>query len=132
VQLVELMNGKIALDSTLGVGTRASFSIPFHKPQFHGGTTSLVDVSCLPDRLQSEMSVSCNSSEIEHSGIGTPPESAINTQGSGSQVNATTPVQGPGSARGSRDLPSGDQDMGLPFAEREKIHVLVVEDKYVI
>ncbi|KAI9765119.1 MAG: hypothetical protein M1840_007826 [Geoglossum simile] len=126
--LVDLMNGKITLESTLGVGTRASFSIPFHKPQFHNGTTSLVDISCLPDRLQSEMSVSCNSSELEHSVVGTPPESAVNTQGSDSQANATPPIQTPGSARSSRDLLGGDQDMSLPVAEREKIHILVVED----
>ena|SRR5579862_5151994 len=125
------MNGKITLDSTLGVGTRASFSIPFHKPQFHNGTTSLVDISCLPDRLQSEMSVSCNSSELEHSVIGTPPESTENAQGSESHARATSPIQTPGSARSSRDLLGGDQDMGLPFAEREKIHILVVEDKCV-
>ena len=123
------MNGKITLDSTLGVGTRASFSIPFHKPQFHNGTTSLVDITCLPDRLQSEMSVSCNSSELEHSAIGTPPESTVNTQGPDSRAGAATPNQSPGNVRSSRDSQNGDQDLGLSFAEREKVHILVVEDK---
>jgi len=77
------------------------------------------------------MSVSCNSSELEHSVIGTPPESTENAQGSESHARATSPIQTPGSARSSRDLLGGDQDMGLPFAEREKIHILVVEDKCV-
>ncbi|KAH0547867.1 hypothetical protein GP486_008393 [Trichoglossum hirsutum] len=127
--LVELMNGQITLESTLGLGTKASFSIPFHKPQFHNGTTSLVDISCLPDRLQSEMSVSCNSSDLEPSGIGTPPESPMSSLGVEAHASSATLSQTLGSGKSSRGSPSGDHDMGLPFAEREKIHILVVEDK---
>ncbi|KAH0544214.1 hypothetical protein FGG08_001659 [Glutinoglossum americanum] len=126
--LVELMNGTINLESTLGIGTRASFSIPFHKPQFHNGTTSLVDISCLPDRLQSEMSVSCNSSDLEPSGVGTPPETPANTLGQETSANGSTPAQAFGGGRSSRGLSSVDNDLGLPFAERGKIHILVVED----
>ncbi|CZR55238.1 uncharacterized protein PAC_05125 [Phialocephala subalpina] len=75
--LVDLMHGRIQLESTLGSGTTATFWIPFNKPQFHDGAT-LIDIGSLPDRLQSEMSVSCNSSEYEQA-MGTPPiQSPIN------------------------------------------------------
>ena len=35
--LVDLMNGRITLESTLGNGTTATFWIPFNKPQYHDG-----------------------------------------------------------------------------------------------
>lgn len=61
--LVDLMHGHIEMQSSLGVGTTATFWIPFNKPQYHDGN-ALIDIGSLPDRLQSEMSVSCNSSEV--------------------------------------------------------------------
>ena len=72
--LVDLMRGEIKLESELGRGTRATFWIPFNKPQFTAGTTSspLVDLGAIPDRLQSEMSVSGCASD-QHSGSNTPP-----------------------------------------------------------
>ncbi|KAB8304182.1 hypothetical protein EYC80_003601 [Monilinia laxa] len=59
--LVDLMHGRITLESSLGQGTTATFWIPFNKPQYHDGN-ALIDIGSLPDRLQSEMSVSCGSS----------------------------------------------------------------------
>ena len=60
--LVDLMHGQISLDSKPENGTIATFSIPFTKPQFSATQTPLIDLGPLPDRLKSELSVSCNTS----------------------------------------------------------------------
>ena len=115
--LVDLMHGQISLESTLGCGTTAIFWIPFNKPQYHNGSTALVDIESLPDRLQSEMSVSCNSSEYDH-GMGTPPmQSSIEMRKRNSKGRPTSTT------------PPMPTEPELPAAERAKIHVLVVEDK---
>ncbi|KAI1768168.1 hypothetical protein GGR53DRAFT_479253 [Hypoxylon sp. FL1150] len=120
--LVDLMRGRIALESTVGNGTTATFWIPFNKPQVPQ-TDVVVDIGALPDRLQSEMSVSCNSSEHEHF-MGTPP--AELSQG---------PVDRPRRARPKRPAnlmsPFGLDGEDLPRTERAKIQVLVVEDNAV-
>ena len=105
--LVDLMHGRITLESTLGNGTTASFWIPFNKPQFHDGT-ALIDIGALPDRLQSEMSVSCNSSDFE--GPGTPAQGLYRN---GKSVPMTPPVK----------------EAELSREERGKINILLVEDK---
>jgi CheY-like chemotaxis protein len=56
------MRGSISLESRPDRGTIASFSIPFNKPQFTGTSTPLVDLEAIPDRLQSELSLSCDNS----------------------------------------------------------------------
>jgi signal transduction histidine kinase len=115
--LVDLMHGKINLESNLGNGTTATFSIPFNKPQYHDGAPAIVDVGSLPDRLQSEMSVSCNSSDYEQF-IGTPP--------------AQSPVDAHRKHRKSRSIsmtPPAPTELDLSPEERAKIKVLVVEDK---
>lgn len=115
--LVDLMHGRITLESSLGNGTIATFWIPFNKPQFHGGSAALVDIGSLPDRLQSEMSVSCTSSEYEIN-AGTPP-----TQ---------SPVDHKGGHRKATSIsmtPPGPAESDLPAAERAKVNVLLVEDK---
>jgi signal transduction histidine kinase len=118
--LVELMHGRITLESSVGNGTTAMFWIPFNKPQ-SSQISSLVEVGNLPDRLQSEMSVSCNSSEYEHI-INTPPsESLRNTNKRSPQRARSVNIPSP--------LLFTEED--LPTAERAKILVLVVEDKYV-
>jgi PAS domain S-box-containing protein len=114
--LVDLMHGKITLESSLGNGTTASFSIPFNKPQYHDGATNLIDLGSLPDRLQSEMSVSCNSSDYEQA-LGTPPVFA------GSMDGALRHHRRPASAAMT---PPG-QD--LSAEERRQIKILLVEDK---
>ena len=73
--LVDLMRGEIKLESELGHGTKATFWIPFNKPQFPGTNSSpLVDLGAIPARLQSEMSMSGCTSD-QHSGGNTPPMS---------------------------------------------------------
>ena len=72
--LVDLMRGEIRLESELGRGTKATFWIPFNKPQFTARNSPLIDLGAIPDRLQSEMSVSGCASD-QHSGSNTPPMS---------------------------------------------------------
>ena len=114
--LVDLMHGRIHLESTLGNGTTATFWVPFNKPQYHDGT-ALIDIGSLPDRLQSEMSVSCSSSDYD-------------------QVAGTPPTQSPidvyKNVRKQRSIsmtPSVPPDLELSRDERSKTKILVVEDK---
>lgn len=113
--LVELMHGRIDLDSRVGNGTTATFWIPFNK--VHGRQEpELISAGAIPDRLQSELSLSCNSSEYEQVvGNSTTPE--------GGQF----PAQVPRRRSSVRTPPSIEQD--LPRSERAKMHILVVEDK---
>lgn len=112
--LVDLMHGTIKLESSIGNGTTASFRIPFNKPPLHSGGSPLVDIGSLPDRLQSEMSLSCTSSD-----------QGYNT---GSPSREGTPQ--PFSIDGGRKIlkPPMPEDPQLPMSERNKIEVLVVED----
>lgn len=113
--LVDLMHGRITLESTLGQGTRATFWIPFHKPQYHGGTATLVDIGAIPDRLQSEMSVSCNSSEYEQA-VGTPlSQSPLDVHKAKTSSNSMTPP-----------MPA---ELELSKEERGDVKILLVEDK---
>jgi len=85
----------------------------------------MIDIGAIPDRLQSELSVSgCNSEQEVASG--TPPQTSL-TSGvsmphrqdrSWSIGHLTSPL---GAAP--------DLGMGLSEAERKNTHVLVVEDK---
>ena len=116
--LLELMHGRMTLESTLGTGTTATFWIPFTTAHHHDAA-SLVHIDPLSDRLQSEMSVSGNSSDCDPL-LRTPPaEAAPNTMGQGNMhrrplsISATT---------------SQSPDDELSLSERRKIHVLVVED----
>ncbi|RFU28371.1 hypothetical protein B7463_g7981, partial [Scytalidium lignicola] len=118
--LVELMHGSIKLESSLGHGTTATVSIPFNKPQFHGGTPTLIELESLPDRLQSEMSVSCSSSDFDHM-IGTPPlQSPAGFDMFGRRPSKTRSP----SIAGALMVP----ELDLPAAERAKVKVLLVED----
>lgn len=73
-----------------------------------------MDIGSLPDRLQSEMSLSCTSSD-----------QGYNT---GSPSREGTPQ--PFSIDGGRKIlkPPMPEDPQLPMSERNKIEVLVVED----
>lgn len=117
--LVELMHGRITLDSNPGNGTTAVFWIPFTKSRT-SQMSALVEVGSLPDRLQSEMSVSCNSSEYEHI-IHTPPPGEFSRG-----LNKRSPRRAR-SVNIPSPLKSTEED--LPAAERANILVLVVEDK---
>lgn len=111
--LVELMKGQIRLDSKLGHGTTATFWIPFARAPSQDDGAPLVDLASIPDRLQSDVSVSCGSSECV-----TPP---LTPQLSNSHSRVQSfPVINP-------KIP--DHLMSLSENERSKVHILVVEDK---
>lgn len=114
--LVDLMHGQIRLESSLGAGTTAIFTIPFNKPQFHNGTAALIDLGALPDRLQSEMSVSCSSSDYEQA-VGTPPiQSPINMYRGGHKPRSISMT------------PPAPPELELSREERSKVKILLVED----
>lgn len=114
--LVDLMNGQISLESLLGVGTKATFSVPFNKPQYMNGTAAVVHL--IPDR-QLTMSVSgCTSTD--------------------GQGNGTTPPCNPGLLKNQQDCNHGNPALSsansnrktsLSEQDRKNTHVLVVEDK---
>lgn len=116
--LVDLMHGGITLESQLGAGTVATFWIPFNKPQYHDGN-ALIDIGSLPDRLQSEMSVSCSSSDYEQIMGTPPPQSPL-------EHNNRFPHH---KSRVMSMTPSVSSEPELPMSERAQVRVLVVEDK---
>ncbi|KAI9755180.1 MAG: hypothetical protein M4579_004376 [Chaenotheca gracillima] len=127
--LVDLMNGQISLESSLGSGTRAAFSIPFSKPQYHSGGSSLVDATSLPPRLQSEMSISCNSSDYEHYTSGTPPQSPrppAGTSKTSHKAGARSISKRKLASQASHNAAEANAE--LDSIERKKIHILIVED----
>lgn len=113
--LVELMHGKISLESKLGAGTKASFTIPFHKAPYQSSGSPLIDLGAIPDRLASELSVSRASSE---SGPSTP-------------TNMRKPMAaGDPSLLDAHGFPllADTVVSDLSDAERKRVNVLVVED----
>lgn len=108
--LVDLMHGRITLESSLGQGTVATFWIPFNKPQYHDGNV-LIDIGSLPDRLQSEMSVSCGSSDYD---------------GPSPQKN---PLEMPRHQRSISMTPPVMSEVEMSPADRVNIKILLVEDK---
>lgn len=118
--LLDLMNGKIELKSTTGCGTTATFWIPFHKPQAPQ-SAPLNENGRLPDRLQSDLSVSCQSSELEIA-IGTPPAEMLKA--------STDRLRPPRSGKSVGVSPQSSFETDeFPLSERAKLHILVVEDK---
>lgn len=114
--LLELMGGRISLESTLGKGTTASFWIPFNKPK---GTQSPNSVrnELVPGRLQSEMSLSGNGVEYEQILDAHEAASTLDTPRlSWHRKSISTLAPGLLTAE------------DLPAAERSKINILVVED----
>ncbi|KAK3951777.1 putative histidine kinase [Pseudoneurospora amorphoporcata] len=104
--LLELMNGRIALASKQDEGTTATFWIPFKKPQKENSATGP-----LSDRLQGEASVSCKSplpADQEPSGL------------SGEQRSAWR--------QSSISLSTTTSQEELTMTDRSKIFILVVED----
>ncbi|CAN9423992.1 unnamed protein product [Alternaria alternata] len=110
--LVELMKGQIWLDSKLGQGTTATFWIPFTRAPSQDGESPLVHLESIPDRLQSDMSVSCGSSEGH-----TPPLTPQLPNGSSPYPLLKSAIP--------------DHLMNLSESERQQIHVLVVEDNHI-
>lgn len=111
--LLELMHGRMDLESVVNQGTTATFWVPFNKPS-ETQPSNLVKIQALPGRLQSEMSVSCNSSDYENMGLSGP------NGESSSGVKSKSPTK-------HRDA-SMTAVEDLPKEERAKIHILVVED----
>lgn len=121
--LVELMHGKIELESSIGHGTKATFSIPFNKCMYPEGGSPLVDITQIPDRLQSDASLSMGSEDASR----TPKTPTAN----GARNSAQSHIRD-ASASLSRvsSIMEGVNDVGdIPKEERSRIHVLVVEDK---
>ncbi|POR37491.1 Hybrid signal transduction histidine kinase J [Tolypocladium paradoxum] len=112
--LLDLMRGRITLESTVGTGTTATFWIPFNKPQ-GPREAGLVQCGAIPDRLQSELGLSCNSSEYEQ-------VAGASTGSDGAPLPSSVPRR----RHSIRTPPSVDQD--LPRSERARMHILVVED----
>jgi len=104
----------------LGSGTTATFWIPFNKPQYQDEGTALIDIGSLPDRLQSEVSVSRTSSEREHMARTPPPISPDNSDESLSKTRRSSMTP---------SVHSVHDDLGLSRDDRGKVEVLVVEDK---
>lgn len=118
--LVQLMHGDIGLESVLGQGTTATFWIPFSKAPYQDDGSPLIDLSSIPDRLQSDVSVSCGSSE-DH----TPPQTP-------KLHNGSLKVHGRGeSLQSMMSAASTDYLTSLPESERKKVQVLVVEDNHI-
>ena len=119
------MHGEISLESTLGSGTKATFSIPFSKPQFHGGSSALVDLASIPDRFQSELSVSGCASDYERRS--TPPQSPRNKSSLANPHRQNHSDSRPRRASGIAAV--SDQGPYLADADRKAMNILVVEDK---
>ncbi|KAF2627976.1 putative histidine kinase group protein-like protein [Macroventuria anomochaeta] len=113
--LVELMKGQIWLDSKLGQGTTATFWIPFARASYSNDDSPLVDLASIPDRLQSDMSVSVGSSD-DH----TPPLAPRDSVNGHSRMQSF-PIGGKLS----------DHLTSIPESERKNTHVLVVEDNHI-
>ena len=125
LKLVDLMHGQITLESELGRGTKATFWIPFNKPQFANAGSPLVDLGSVPDRLHSGMSVSGCPSDAR-SGITTPPMTPF-----GGDANGLGVSNHAGGPSRSGSISSRIDTDNLPDVDRQSFHVLVVEDKYV-
>ena len=115
------MHGTISLDSVLGSGTIATFTIPFTKPQYAGSKAPFVDANTLSDRLKSEPSVSgCGSDpELGHRAPLQNKSDALEHQ-----VNSESLKQRPSIA-----ITPSDRYGHLTIIDRKNTHVLVVEDK---
>ncbi|PSN63467.1 hypothetical protein BS50DRAFT_679732 [Corynespora cassiicola Philippines] len=120
--LVQLMRGDIGLQSKLGQGTTATFWIPFNKAPYQDDGSPLIDLASIPDRLQSDVSVSCGSSEDLHA---TPPLTP-KFNGSMGKLHWRGDSQQLGGTPLAPNIP--DHLMSLSESERPNIHILVVED----
>ena len=123
--LVDLMHGSIRLDSKLGAGTKCIFSIPFRKAEDIPDASPLVNLEAIPDRLQSDLSVSVSSDD--RAGQMTSPvipngrraSLAPNLSHPNASVNMTSPLS---------TQQKSQEDLTLTEEDRKNTHILVVED----
>src|SRR4051794_14256268 len=113
------MRGNISLESRQGIGTIATFSIPFNKSQFIGASTPLVRLGPVPDRLQSELSLSCDSSS-QNCNFATGASSPFHSP-------KHKPMLGANAGKGFTASPSniGPKEVGAAPSHH---HILIVED----
>jgi CheY-like chemotaxis protein len=112
-----VMHGKIKLESRQDSGTVATFSIPFNKPQFIGTSIPLVDLGAIPERLQSELSLSCDNS----------------SQGGNLATGTSSPYNSPKHKRTPNTSPDTGADApplkaAAVGAASSSGHILIVED----
>jgi CheY-like chemotaxis protein len=117
--LVELMHGKINLESRLDQGTKAVFWIPFHKAPYQTADSPVVDIGSIPDRLQSDLSISRAASDTSAPPTPTMPGRPTHSRG---------PSNGTNAAFGYSE--DGDQEQ-LADVDRNNVNILVVEDNAV-
>jgi len=116
--LVDLMHGSIRLDSKLDAGTKAIFSVPFKKVEYRTSTSAaLLEVGNMPDRLQSELSLSMDGSANDESR---------------KSSRISPPLKPPGfqHSKGTPGATAQQVILTPPFEElidRGKYHILVVE-----
>lgn len=123
------MHGEINLESALDSGTKATFYIPFNKPQFTATASPLVDLGSLPDRLQSDLSVSGAASDQER-GSATPPQSPQDYLGV--VVPPSTHRRDSSGNKAPSKHPSMSNltwSLNPQDLDRQNVHVLIVEDK---
>lgn len=119
------MHGEITLDSVLGTGTKATFSIPFNKAQFRGGSSPLVNLGSIPDRLLSETSVSGCGSDPER--MSSPPLSPFDAPVHGKHHQRSSSSDAP-PVRPALATTPRDNETTMNESDRKNTHVLVVED----
>lgn len=105
-----MMNGSLVLKSEYGVGTEVSFSLRMKKPSSSDDMHS-IDVSSMPMRLQSDISIAYYTE---------PPKD------SHSQLKA---VSTPYTMTRWPSVPRGMHAKDLSAAEREEVTILIAEDK---
>jgi PAS domain S-box-containing protein len=129
--LVDLMKGQISLESKLDNGTTAIFSIPFKRPEFSTGGSptpaSLTGTGTLPDRIHSDISLSCETSSAGGSRHHGSSPNSIHANARGSIGNsATLPI-----TSGAVAIAANPALKSPPTIQRKRFHVLVVEDNIV-
>lgn len=117
------MHGEIKLKSELGQGTTTTFWIPFNKTQSTKLGSPLTDARPVPERFWSDMRttgcVSAHRSVVGESLQDAAPLDHFNS-GTGTGIGAMLPEEGPNDESVQQDI------------DRKSVHVLVVEDKYVV
>lgn len=117
--LVDLMHGSIHLESKLDAGTKAIFSIPFKKVEHRtSSSAALLEVGAMPDRLQSELSLSVEGSANEEQ----------RRLARASTNKSPSPKQ---SALSRLSTLQQDDEISTlaPSLPRDRYHILVVEGK---